>query len=140
MVSMWCLLSAPLLFGGDPEQFDPFTLSLLTNGEVLAIDQDPLGVQATRVAADGPIDIYKKPLADGTVVLGFFNRDSAEHTLKYNKLIDIGLPGRHHVRDLWRQKNLPDAVDLVDVPDRFVATIPAHGVLLVKMTKADASP
>jgi alpha-galactosidase len=134
LVSMWCMLSAPLLIGGDPDQLDPFTLNLLTNDEVLAVNQDSLGIQATKVAADGPFDIYKKPLDDGTVALGLFNRDSAVHTLKYNKLIDIGLGGRHHVRDLWRQKDLPDAVDIVDVADRFEATVPGHGVLLLKLT------
>lgn len=139
LVSMWCMLSAPLLIGGDPEKLDAFTLNLLTNDEVLAINQDALGVQATKVAADGPVDLYKKPLEDGAVVLGLFNRDSAAHTAKFNKFFDIGLGGQHHVRDLWRQKDLADVHAEFDGPGSFVANLPAHGVLLVKLTRAEPS-
>lgn len=139
LVSMWCMLSAPLLIGGDPEKLDPFTLNLLTNDEVLAVNQDALGVQATKVAADGPVDLYKKPMEDGTVILGLFNRDTAAHTAKFNKFYDIGLGGTHHVRDLWRQKDLPDTKAEFDGPGSFAAKLPAHGVLLVKLTRAESN-
>ena len=140
VVSMWCLLSAPLAIGGDLTKMDEFTLNLLTNDEVLAIDQDMLGIQATRTAVDGPVDIYKKPLEDGSVALGMFNRSPAAHVVKFNKWIDLVPKGKYHMRDLWRQKDLPDVIvrdveELTAMADRFVTTLPPHGVLLVKLTR-----
>jgi alpha-galactosidase len=127
-ISMWCMLAAPLLIGCDMERLDPFTLNLLTNDEVLAIDQDALGKQAVRVATVGPVDIYLKDLEDGGTALAFFNRDSKEYKNTFNKLAPIGLPGKQKVRDLWRQQDLPVA------DGKMPITVPGHGVLLVKMS------
>jgi alpha-galactosidase len=124
-LSLWCLLSAPLLIGCDLDRLDPFTLNLLTNDEVLAIDQDGLGKSARRVATSGPIDIYKKELEDGGVAIGYFNRGGAVHTLT-SKLDRIGLAGRQRVRDLWRQKDLPEALN------ELAVTVEPHGVMLYK--------
>jgi len=128
-ISMWCLLSAPLLIGCDLEHLDPFTLGLLGNDEVLALDQDALGKQAVRVATIGPVDIFMKPLEDGAVVLGFFNRGENLENVNFNKLARIGLAGIYHVRDLWRQKDLPDAQDALKL------SIQPHGVVLLKLTQ-----
>jgi alpha-galactosidase len=133
-ISLWCLLSAPLLIGCDMEHLDPFTLSLLTNDEVLALDQDALGRQAVRVATIGPVDVFQKDLEDGGKALGFFNRDSQATTIAFGKLIYLGFTGRQHVRDLWRQKDLPDIVD--PQKDALHLTIPAHGVMLLKLKSA----
>ena len=130
--SMWCMLSAPLLIGCDLEQLDPFTKSLLSNDEVIALDQDALGRQATRVATVGAVDVYLKPLEDGSKALGFFNRDSNEATINFDKLKYIGLKNGQHVRDLWRQKNLPDLANLET--ERLSMVIPAQGVQLFKLT------
>ena len=73
-ISLWCLLSAPLLIGCDMERLDPFTLNLLTNDEVLALDQDALGKQAKHAAAVGAVDVFLKELEDGSKAVGFFNR------------------------------------------------------------------
>ncbi len=75
-VSLWSLLAAPLLIGCDLTRLDDFTLGLLSNDEVLAVDQDPLGKQATRVKEDveSGIEIWARPLADGTMAVGLFNR------------------------------------------------------------------
>ncbi|MBI5821204.1 MAG: alpha-galactosidase [Verrucomicrobia bacterium] len=129
-ISMWCMLSAPLLIGCDMDRLDPFTLNLLSNDEVLALNQDALGRQAVRVGANGAVDIYLKDLEDGSKALGFFNRSTAEETVVYNKLGRVGLPGKQQVRDLWRQK------DLADVKDSVKVTVPAHGVVLLKLTAA----
>jgi alpha-galactosidase len=126
-LSLWCLLSAPLLIGCDLERLDPFTLNLLTNDEVLAIDQDELGKSARRVATSGPVDIYKKELADGGIAIGYFNRGGTVHTLP-SKLDRLGLGGRQRVRDLWRQKDLPEVLNELTV------TIEPHGVMLYKFT------
>jgi alpha-galactosidase len=72
-ISLWCLLSSPLLIGCDLSLLDPFTLNLLTNDEVLAINQDELGQQASRIKKEDGIEIWSKPLADGGLAIGFFN-------------------------------------------------------------------
>jgi alpha-galactosidase len=128
-------LSAPLLIGCDLERLDPFTLNLLGNDEVLALDQDALGKQAVRVATVGAVDVFEKDLTDGSKALGFFNRDSSAQTISFNKLLYLGFQGRQHVRDLWRQVNLPDVADLFK--DELRMTIPAHGVQLYKLTAAE---
>jgi alpha-galactosidase len=134
-ISLWCLLSAPLLIGCDLERLDPFTLNLLGNDEVLALDQDALGKQAVRVATVGAVDVFEKDLTDGSKALGFFNRDSSAQTISFTKLLYLGFQGRQHVRDLWRQVNLPDVADLFK--DELRMTIPAHGVQLYKLTAAE---
>ncbi len=85
-ISLWCLLSAPLLIGCDMERLDPFTLNLLTNDEVLAVDQDALGKQAVRVATIGAVDVYLKELEDGSRAVGFFNRGPQVETVDFDKL------------------------------------------------------
>ncbi len=127
-ISMWCMLAAPLLIGCDLDRLDPFTLSLLTNDEVLAIDQDALGKQATRVATLDAVDVYAKELVEKAKAVGFFNRAPQATTIDFNKLGKAGIHTRHHVRDLWRQK------DLDDTDGKIKLTIPAHGVVLLKFT------
>jgi alpha-galactosidase len=119
-ISLWCLLSAPLLLGCDLDRLDPFTLNLLTNDEVLAIDQDPLGMPAYPVWSHGDARVYCKQLADGSAALGMFNLG----TTPLN--ITAELPGFCHVRDLWRQK------DIGGYGNRFSAIVPPHGVVLIK--------
>jgi alpha-galactosidase len=126
--SLWCMLSAPLLLGCNLEELDPFTLSLLSNDEVIALDQDALGRQAMRVATVGAVDVYSKPLEDGSRALGFFNRSAAEETIRFKNLKNIGLPGRWQVRDLWRHVDLPDAEETLE------ARLPGHGVLLLRLS------
>jgi alpha-galactosidase len=71
--SLWCLLSAPLLAGSDMTRLDDFTLNLFTNDEVIAINQDPLGKQATRVYSSEKIQVWMKDLEDGSKAVGIFN-------------------------------------------------------------------
>jgi len=132
-ISLWCLLSAPLLLGCDLEKLDDFTLGLLTNDEVLAVDQDALGKQAARVVGDdkSPINVYAKPLEDGTWAVGLFNRGPAETDVKV-AWSALQLGGAQPVRDLWRQKDLGVA------SDGFSAKVPSHGVVLVKVGKPSA--
>jgi alpha-galactosidase len=132
-ISLWCLLSAPLLIGCDMTKLDDFTLNLLENDEVLAIDQDELGKEATCVLKDGDVRVYEKELADGGRALGFFNLGATPLKLEFNQFAKVGLTGKQHVRDLWRQKNLAD-VDTAT--GSLPLIIPAHGVLLYKFTAA----
>lgn len=127
-VSLWCLLSAPLLIGCDMTAFDDFTLSLLSNDEVLAVDQDPLGHQAARLSQTDNLEVWAKDLEDGSKAVGLFNRneEAQEVTAKWSEL---GLQGSATVRDLWRQK------DVGQFKNEFHAKVPPHGVVLVKVTK-----
>jgi alpha-galactosidase len=127
------LLSAPLLIGCDMTKFDDFTLNLLSNDEVLALDQDSLGKSATCVLTNGDVRVFEKELEDGGRALGFFNLGAAPVNLDFNQLAAIGFSGTQHVRDLWRQKDLAD----VDAANGILPlTIPAHGVMLYKLTAA----
>jgi alpha-galactosidase len=130
-ISLWCLLSAPLLIGCDMTKFDDFTLSLLENDEVLAIDQDALGKEATCVLSDGDLRVYEKELADGNRALGFFNLGVEPLQLDFNQFARIGIFGRQTVRDLWRQKNV---ATLETKTGSLPLTIPGHGVMLYKLT------
>jgi alpha-galactosidase len=132
-ISLWCLLSAPLLIGCNMEKFDDFTLSLLSNDEVLALDQDALGKEATCVLKDGDLRVYEKELEDGSHALGFFNLGTQPLIQSVGSLKQFGFTGKLHVRDLWRQIDLADA----NVADGVLPlTIPAHGVVLYKLTAA----
>lgn len=127
-ISMWSLLAAPLLIGCDMSKLDKLTLSLLTNDEVLAIDQDALGKAAARKSQEGTSEVWARPLSDGTVAVGLFNRDlePAKVTARW---ADLGLTGRQPVRDLWQKKNLSNATET------FSATVPPHGAMLLKIGK-----
>ena len=133
--TLWCMLAAPLILGCDLERLDAFTISLLSNDEVIAVNQDALGRQATRVATVGPVDVYLKPLEDGSKALGFFNRDSATQRISFDKLKYIGFTKGQRVRNLWRQQDLPDIQNLES--DKFSMEIPAHGVQLYKLTSIE---
>ena len=130
-LSLWCLLSAPLLIGCDMTKLDAFTLNLLENDEVLAVDQDPLGKQATCVLSMGAVRVYAKPLEDGSVAAGFFNLDSAPVELQFTNFAALKLTGVQTVRDLWRQKNV---AEINPGKDALPLAIPAHGVVLFKFT------
>jgi len=128
-VSQWALLSAPLLIGADMEKMDPFTLGLLTNDEVIAVNQDALGKQATRVAGGkGDLAVYAKPLEDGTWAVGLFNLGASEASVSV-KWSDIGLTGPQAVRDLWRQK------DLGSQAEGYAVMVLSHGAELIRLGK-----
>ena len=128
-ISLWCLLAAPLLLGCDLEQLDLFTLSLLTNDEVLAINQDPLCKQATQVARSGSGEVFAKVLEDGSWAVGLFNRGAKTRKVSV-RWSDIGISGAQVVRDLWRQQ------DIGTYHDGYAAAVPPHGVVLVKIVPA----
>ena len=128
-ISLWCLLSAPLLIGCDMTQMNDFTLNLLSNDEVLAVDQDSLGHQASRVAQNESLEVWAKDLDDGSKAVGLFNRGEEDAPVTAN-WSDVGVAGKQTVRDLWRQK------DLGQFDAKFQTTVPRHGVVLVKISPA----
>jgi alpha-galactosidase len=128
-ICLWCLLSAPLLLGADLEKLDEFTLSLLSNDEVLAVDQDSLGKQATRVAGEGDLGVWAKELEDGSRAVGLFNRSEKETDISA-PFSAIGISGKQIARDLWRQK------DLGEFEGEFKAKVASHGVVFVRLRSA----
>jgi alpha-galactosidase len=127
-ITLWSLLSAPLLLGCDLEKLDDFTLNLLTNDEVLAVNQDALGKQALCVVKEGDLRVYAKELEDGSQAVGLFNLGEAAATVSV-KWSDLKLSGNRSVRDLWRQK------DLGKCSDEFHLSVAPHGTELVKLSK-----
>ena len=127
-ISLWALLASPLLIGCDMTQMDEFTYSLLSNDEVLDVNQDVLGKQASRIAQYDGLEIWSKELEDGSKAVGLFNRSlfAASLTVTWKEL---GLSGINTVRDLWSQ------ADEGKSDQKFSATIPAHGVKLIRVYK-----
>ena len=125
-ISLWCLLCSPLLIGCDLTQLDDFTMNLLTNDEVLEVNQDPLGRQATRIAQAGSLEVWAKPMEDGSTAVGLFNRDETPKTV-VAKWSDLKLSGPMRIRDLWRQK------DIGVFRNQFGVEVPRHGVILVRL-------
>jgi len=128
-ITLWTMLAAPLLLGCDLEQLDAFTLALMTNDEVLDVNQDPLGKQGWRCAGSAWMEIWIKPLQDGTLAVALFNRAPVKTTVTA-QWSDLGISGTRPVRDLWQRKDL-DPVD-----GAFSAKVPPHGVALVKIGNA----
>ncbi len=124
-MSLWSLLSAPLMLGCDLARMDPFTYNLLSNDEVLAIDQDIAGKGPKKIDLAKDVQVWIKELADGSKAVGIFNLGDKSLKRKVN-LQEVGIKGNYKIRDVWRQKNLP-AVNSVE------ALIPSHGVLLLKL-------
>lgn len=128
-ISLWCLLSAPLLLGCDLAALDEFTIGLLTNDEVLALDQDPLCKPAVRIVDDDGKYVYRKELANGTIAVGLFNTTDASQEMSVS-LETLALTGPQIVRDLWRQK------DEGPVTDQYSAPVAPHGVKLIQFRPA----
>src|SRR5581483_5633737 len=125
-VSLWALLAAPLILSGDITRLVPFTLSLLTNDEVIDVDQDPLGRPARRISKEDSLEVWARPLQDGSQAVGLFNRgeQSTGVTVFWR---DLGVTGKKLVRDLWRQESLGVR------NDQFQTVVRPHGVVLVRV-------
>ncbi len=128
-MSLWCLLAAPLLAGNDLSKMTPETMAILTNPEVIAVDQDPKGIQGHRVWEEGPLEVWVKQLADGGKAVGLFNRGESAMAIQVNFRTVGGAPNSA-VRDLWARK------DVGTFKDSYSAEVPPHGVVLVKLMRA----
>ena len=127
--SIWSLIAAPLLIGGDVTRLDPFTLALLSNDEAIDVDQDPLGHAAGRVAQVGNTEVWARPLLDGTHAVGLVNVDSDTATVTVH-WSDLGITGPQTVRDLWLHKNVGT------YNGSYSVEVPSHGCVLLKIGKA----
>ena len=127
-MSLWVILAAPLLAGNDLSKMSPETLAMLTNKEVIAVDQDRLGKQGDRASAQGQTEIWTKPLSGGALAAGLFNRDDQEHSITLN-LRDIGFSEHAKLRDLWKHE------DVSASHGSYTVKVPAHGVVLLKVSR-----
>lgn len=125
-VSLWSILASPLIFSGDITRMDDFTLSLLTNDEVIEVDQDPMGKPGYRVAKNRDMEVWERPLEDGSLAVGLFNRSETEAKVTAD-WTDLGISGKQRVRDLWRQK------DKGRFDGKYTTLVPRHGVVLVRI-------
>ena len=124
--SMWCLLAAPLMAGNDIRSMTGDIRDVLTNKEVIAVDQDALGREGHRVKSAGGLEVWAKQLADGSRAVALLNRTGGEAGITAT-WADIGYPTHlaAKVRDLWSHR------DLGEKTGSFQATVPSHGVVMV---------
>jgi alpha-galactosidase len=126
-MSLWAILAAPLIAGNDLTRMDETTKSILINKEVIAVDQDQLGIQGHRV---GPPQVWARPLSGGTVAVALFNfvTDDEAEPLTF-RFKDIGFSGPVHVRDLWAHR------DLGVLRGSYTVTVPQGGVVMLRLWK-----
>ncbi len=126
-MTLWSILAAPLILSCDVTRLDEFTRSLLMNSEVIAVNQDALGRQGWRRARDGDREVWARPLADGALAVGLFNRGrrGAEVTARFG---DLDLAGEVAVRDLWLKK------DLGVFQESFSVHVPRHGAAMFRFS------
>ena len=127
-ISLWSLLSSPLLIGCDMGKLDKFTLGLLTNDEVLAINQDALGKEATQAVKNDNYQIWIKDMADGGKAVGIFNTSDKYQSITLNR-DENGLKGLTKIRDAWRQKSI------IAGAGNYTVNVAPHGVMLVRLNK-----
>jgi len=127
-MSLWAILAAPLLAGNDLSAMSRETLALLTNREVLAIDQDSAGKQGDRFSAEGPTEIWVRPLGDGSKAVGLFNRHSGPLDMQVD-FRELGFKGAVKVRDVWAAK------DLGSMRGTYKVQVAGQGVILLRVSE-----
>jgi len=125
-MSLWSILAAPLLAGNDLRQMPPGILEILTNAEAIAVNQDKEGKQGSRISKEGDREVWSRELSGGAVAVALFNRsdEPAKMNLTWKQL---GVKRPSHVRDLWLHKDVSPA------GEGYEATVPAHGVVLLRL-------
>jgi len=127
-MSLWAMLAAPLLAGNDLRSMSPEILSILTNREVIAVDQDKLGNQGKQVWKSGDQEIWSRPLSGSAQAVAFFNR-AAEPAKVTVKWADIGIEGKRRLRELWLHQ------DVTWPGPEYSVTIPGHGVVMLRASR-----
>lgn len=124
---LWCLLSAPLLVACDLRSMDDEISAILTNPEVIALDQDLLGVSAWRARKLAELEVWQKPLHNGDIAIGLLNRGDRPAAISA-RWLDLGITGPHHARDLWAKSDLGVHDTLIE---RQVAS---HALVLLRLS------
>jgi len=124
-MSLWSILAAPLLAGNDLRSVPPDILQILTNREVIAVDQDPLGKQGKRVAKSGDLEVWARPLAGGAWAVGLFNRGDSSQKMIFHAA-DLGLTHVTEIRDLWAHADRKAAAE-------YTVGVVSHGVVLLRV-------
>jgi len=126
--SLWCILAAPLMLGNDITQMTDETLEIITNKEVIAINQDPLGRQGKKVRDDGNFEVWSKELYDGSRAVLLFNRSEKEAEIGFT-WSEVGLPENldFTVRDLWKK------TDVGKFKGAYKSDVAPHGVVVVRL-------
>ena len=126
-VSLWSIVAAPMIFSGDITRLDDFTLNLLTNDEIIEVDQDPLGKPGYRVEKQGDGEAWMRQLKDGSLAVGLFNRGEtpSKVTILWN---DLHISGKQKIRDLWRQK------DIGIFNGKYSSKVERHGVVMIRVS------
>ena len=126
--SLWAMLAAPLIAGNDVRNLSDDTKAILLNKDVIAVDQDSKGVEATRIAKKGDQEVWARPLAKGAYAIALFNRGTNSATINV-KWSDVKLTGKLKVRDLWTHSNLGK------VTDGYSAQVAPHGVAMIRVER-----
>jgi alpha-galactosidase len=123
--SLWAILAAPLIAGNDLQNMRPEIHDILTNKEVIAVDQDALGREGERIVKNGDLEVWAKQLKDGSRAVVLLNRGGAEQQISVN-WENLGYPSNFSasVRDLWQHK------DLGKFTGKFAAAVASHGVVM----------
>lgn len=129
LMTLWSLAPSPLMLGMNLPDTDDWTLALLSNDEVIAVDQDALGDPARRVQELETTEVWLKKLQNGSAAVGLFNCGETNATVEVN-WTDAGLSGKQNVRDLWQHR------DLGAFDGKFSSAIPAHGAMLIQVRAA----
>ncbi|WP_188758883.1 glycoside hydrolase family 27 protein [Edaphobacter acidisoli] len=127
--SLWAMLAAPLIAGNDLTQMSEETRSILLNKEVIAVDQDPLGKAGDRAYAEGPLEVWARPLAGGDMAVAMFNRLNGTVRITL-RLPDVGWKGAAAARDLWTHK------DIGVLRGSYTVAVPRHGVVMLRLSRA----
>jgi alpha-galactosidase len=128
-VSLWAMLAAPLVAGNDLSKMDADTLRILTNKDVIAVDQDPLGKQGRRTLKEGDLEVWVRPLQGGDIAAVLFNRGKtpADMKLTWDRL-SLSAGHKADVKDLWSKKVTKG------VSGSYAAKVAPHGVIMVRVT------
>lgn len=132
--SIWSMAAAPLLAGNDLRTMTDETLEILTNREVIAIDQDPLGDAGRKLRESAEEDVWVRPLANGDTAVLLVNRTQSERLVSTNaQELDLAKSSRYSVRDLWKHQTTQSA-------GRFSAYLPAHGSAMLRISSKKQAP
>lgn len=124
--SLWAMLAAPLIAGNDLRGMNVETAEILTNKEVIAVDQDKLGKAGRQIAVDGDKEVWARELSGGAWAVSLFNRGDSEAEVTL-KLADLKINGNAKARDLWKH------TEVGTLTGEYMAKVAAHGVVMLRV-------